>query len=156
MRQEAARAHPHETGGMLLGWNNKERNEIVVAASIGPGPKAGHTRASFRPDGAWQQVELERMYSRTDGKLTFLGDWHVHPAGGPAMSRRDRKTLAHVARTPEARCSTPVTVLLARAPDDTYCVGAWMRRRRWSLLARRTMELDVTQWETTSAERFWE
>lgn len=125
METEAERTHPDETGGMLLGWDNPDREEFVIASALGPGPKAEHRRTTFRPDARWQQGELERMYIATDGKVTFLGDWHVHPCGGLGLSRRDRKTMAKVAASAEARTPHPITVLLAGAPGGTYQRGVW-------------------------------
>lgn len=54
MVAEAGRAAPDETGGMLLGWENPDRDEIVVSAIVGPGPRATHSRLRFRPDAEWQ------------------------------------------------------------------------------------------------------
>lgn len=94
MITEAQRALPAETGGILLGWEHDERNEIVVASAFGPGPTTVHAPNSFRPDGDWHEMELAERYERSHGRITYLGDWHVHPRGGLGMSRRDRRTLS--------------------------------------------------------------
>lgn len=125
MTAEAERCHPYETGGMLLGWMNDDRHELVVVTVLGPGPEAEHERVRFRPDADWQQRHLDDTYVRTDGRVTFVGDWHVHPEGGFGMSRRDRKTMGSTATDPDARCPHPVMALLARTADDEYRVGAW-------------------------------
>lgn len=104
MVAEAERTAPDETGGMLLGWDNPERDEIVVATSIGPGPDATHRLTTFHPDGAWQQAQLDVEYEKSEGRITYLGDWHVHPRGGFGMSRQDRRTMARTASHGDARC----------------------------------------------------
>jgi integrative and conjugative element protein (TIGR02256 family) len=157
MQAEAARYDPDETGGMLLGWEDPDKQELVIAQTLGPGPNADHRRVTFRPDADWQQHELERIYLATDGKLTFLGDWHVHPAGGLGLSRRDRKTMAKVAVTEEARCPHPVTVLLAGEPEGTYQLGAWVwSPRTWPWVYGQVTEIPLCVWTTDETDRFWE
>jgi integrative and conjugative element protein (TIGR02256 family) len=156
MTAEGDRCHPYETGGMLLGWVNDDRKEVVVVMVLGPGPLAEHEHVRFRPDAEWQQQHLDDVYKCTDGRVTFLGDWHVHPNGGFGMSRRDRKTMSHIAATPDARCPHPVMALLARTPDDGYRLGAWA----WSpsvlpFHAGHATPLEVRDWSPSPKEAFW-
>ncbi len=156
MSAEGHRCHPYETGGMLLGWVNDDRNEVVVAMVLGPGPRAEHQRVRFRPDSDWQQRQLDDVYMRTDGWVTFVGDWHVHPAGGFGMSRRDRKTMGHTAVTPDARCPHPVMVLLALTDDDEYRLGAWTwRPSPLPFHPGHATPLKVREWTPLAEEAFW-
>lgn len=157
MIAEAERAHPDETGGMLLGWVNLDRDEIVVTTTVGPGPDGKHHRARFVPDSNWQQQRLEEMYRRTAGKVSYLGDWHVHPEGGFGMSRRDRLTMQATAATPDARCPRPLMGLLARSRDDgSYGFGVWRWRPCWlPLHPGYATSLTVRQWQPTNDEDFW-
>lgn len=155
MIAEAQRALPNETGGMLLGWEHDERNEIVVASAIGPGPTAAHAPNGFRPDGAWHQTELSERYERSHGRITYLGDWHVHPRGGFGMSRRDRRTLSRIARCSEARCPHPLMGLVA-PNDGDYRVGVWRWRPHWiPLRYGNVTALDVRTWTPTEEETSW-
>ncbi len=156
MIAEARRTHPLETGGMLLGWQNPDRNEAVVVAIVGPGPNADHRRSSFAAHGLWQQAQLDRVYRSTDGKVTYLGDWHVHPAGGFGMSRRDRRTMRATAVSETARCPNPLMALLAGADGDGYNFGIWTwRPSRIPLHAGFAGELETRTWEPSKAEMFW-
>ena len=150
---EAARTDPDETGGMLLGWENPQRNEIVVLAILGPGPGAVHTPSSFKPDGAWQQDELATFYERSKGVVTYLGDWHVHPGGGFGLSRRDRRTMAKTAAHPDARCPRPLMGLLAPYDDD-YRLGVWLWEPSWiHRLIGRVVKLTTRTWEPSLDDR---
>lgn len=156
MTAEAERTHPLETGGMLLGWVNDDRNEIVVATVLGPGPAAEHERTRFRPDADWQQQHLDRIYDGTDGRVTFVGDWHVHPDGGFGMSRRDRKTMGRTAMTTDARCPHPVMLLLARAANAGYRLGSWTwTPSRWPLHPGDAIPLHLKKWYPSPGEEFW-
>lgn len=157
MRREAERAHPNETGGMLLGWSNPDENLVAVATVVGPGPTATHLPTRFVPDGTWQQTHLEHVYSATGGQVTFVGDWHSHPSGGFGMSRQDRQTMRQTARTPEARIRHPLMGLLARTPDGDYRLGVWRwRRSRMPFAYGRADALEVRPWVPTSDERLWD
>lgn len=103
---------PLETGGMLLGYE-AENGEAVVTAIIGPGPKARHRRFRFAPDADYQQAELDAHFWRTDGRETYLGDWHTHPRGTPSLSFLDKRTLARIARTPSSGTVNPIMAILA-------------------------------------------
>lgn len=119
---------PLETGGLLVGYMTEQGP--VVTAVIGAGPGATATSTSFLPDAQAQQRELNDIYSRTQGKDTYLGDWHSHPAGLPAMSRRDHRTLTSIARHPRARLSRP-TMLIAAGAQGRWEFGAFIAKRRF-------------------------
>lgn len=137
---EAATRWPLETGGMLLGWR-ASTDEVVVTTVIGPGANAEHNLTSFRPDAAWQQEQIEKVYSRTERRVTYLGDWHSHPGGSLTLSPRDVKTLRRIARHPEARAAAPVMVVLAGGSADWH-VGPYQLRSAW-VLHQQAMHLEI-------------
>lgn len=108
--------YPNETGGMLLGYETN--GDVVVANVIGPGGRAKHRCNSFVPDSEFQQLVLEALFRKTDGRETYLGDWHTHPNGPCNPSTTDKKTLAHIARTAASRTAHPVMVILGGKPDN--------------------------------------
>lgn len=128
IRDEAARHTHDETGGMLLGYRNGP--DIVVTGSIGPGPRAARTPTSFLPDGPWQEAELARAYADSGRTHTYLGDWHTHPGGIPALSRTDRRTLTRTAAHRPARQPTPLSAILA--PDPDGLLAFWLHTGRWT------------------------
>jgi integrative and conjugative element protein (TIGR02256 family) len=118
MRQLAARYDPLETGGMILGYQAENR-EVVVSAMIGPGPRARHRRFRFRPDYDYQQTSLDAHHRKTQGRDTYLGDWHTHPSGACALSWLDKRVLARIASTASSGTMHPIMVVLAGSG------GAW-------------------------------
>lgn len=134
MVAEASDRGLRETGGVLLGWRNGA--DVVVSHVVGPGPNAQHRRTAFHPDSAWQAARIGELYEESGRRLEYLGDWHTHPGGRPWPSRRDERTLRHIAGSAEARCPDPVMVILgsSRADEDSaWRVGAFVRRAcsRW-------------------------
>jgi integrative and conjugative element protein (TIGR02256 family) len=112
MRELAGQFQPLETGGMILGYDATSKGAVVTAV-VGPGPQAKHRRFRFRPDYDYQQAQLEKHFAHTQGKETYLGDWHTHPSGACALSWLDKRVLARIAKTPSSGTSNPIMVILA-------------------------------------------
>lgn len=117
---------PAETGGVLLGYWIDTREVVVTSASVG-GPQGVHDPRGFQPDASHQAQQIAEMYEASGRLHTYLGDWHTHPRGGMALSRTDRRTMRRIGRSREARCSTPLMLLLASG--DEWRLGAWSGQR---------------------------
>lgn len=113
MQQEAERAFPLETGGVLMGYWTKNNQDAVIRSVIGPGPKAKHERSSFAPDYEWQEMQIACIYKDSGRFFTYLGDWHSHPDGLSRLSLKDRITLWRIANYRQARIAHPIMVILA-------------------------------------------
>jgi integrative and conjugative element protein (TIGR02256 family) len=139
------RVFPLETGGMLVGYT-ADNDDTVVTAIVGPGPKAKHRRYRFHPDADFQQAELTAHHLRTQGRETYLGDWHTHPKGNTKLSNVDRRTLARIALTPASGTATPVMAILAGGPDFwTIAATRFLNRTRKLLFnSYHLMELTPT------------
>jgi integrative and conjugative element protein (TIGR02256 family) len=133
MVAEARRTEPLESGGVLLGWHDHEDLEVVVASVLGPGPGATHRRARFSPDSEWQREQIAKAYEASGRTVSYLGDWHSHPGGGDAPSRRDERTTRRIARSRSARARRPVMLILPGnantwRPSAYRFVGRHLRR----------------------------
>lgn len=122
MLEFADQHYPFETGGMLLGYE-AGNGEAVVTHLIGPGPNAKQSRFRFNPDSDYQQTELETHFRATNGRETYLGDWHTHPRSNSNLSWVDKKTLARIARTPESGTRNPLMAILGGG-TGTWQLGA--------------------------------
>lgn len=131
---------PNEAGGALMGYWSEDGKEVVVTDLIGPGPSATHRPASFKPDYAFQEKEIERLYVESERVNTYLGDWHTHPNGPAALSGTDTRTLKNIASFPQARADAPIMLLLSGRPGQ-WRVTAW-QLKRWRLSE---VELVLTQ-----------
>lgn len=107
---EADDKFPKETGGVLIGYQ-ADNGEYVIRAFTGPGKGADHRRFLFKPDNEWQCEQLDRIYAESCGEWVYLGDWHTHPRGVPAMSCLDMRTLLKIARHDEARLERPLMMI---------------------------------------------
>lgn len=117
MEMLATDAGEVETGGILMGYV-AESGEGVVTLVTGPGPNAKHSARSFTPDDRFHRAEMKRIYDESGGMITYLGDWHSHPAGGVWLSWKDRITLGKIGRVHSPMGHRPFMVLLARNGND--------------------------------------
>lgn len=115
LQEEADRAYPNETGGVLAGYR-ANNNEIVIFEVVGPGPNAVHGQHGFTPDHSWQCGQLQTLYGDTSGEWVYIGDWHTHPNGMPRMSWIDRRTLRRIAKHPHANTAQPMMLIGGGAP----------------------------------------
>ena len=97
-------------------WVVQDYGDVVVHASIGPGPNAQHGRFRFTPDHAWQCGRLDSHFADSTGVNVYVGEWHTHPQGSAAMSLLDRRTLRRIARHAQASCPRPLMLIGAGAP----------------------------------------
>jgi integrative and conjugative element protein (TIGR02256 family) len=105
--------YPLETGGVLIGYTGGfEGADVVIVSITGPGPNAYHTETRFEPDHEYQTQEIARIYRASKGVNTYLGDWHTHPNSAADLSRRDKKTLKHIAGHGPARMARPIMAIL--------------------------------------------
>ena len=114
MTEEAASKDPLETGGILMGYLAKSRGHPVVLFAAGPGPNAEHTRRGYSPDQEHDESVIATLYEVADRRLTYLGDWHTHPAPTSCLSWRDKRALKRIARYSAARITKPIMLLLVR------------------------------------------
>src|SRR4029077_4993507 len=130
MRQLAIQHAPLETGGMILGYV-ADSGDTVVTAIIGAGPLARHRRVRFRPDHEYQQSQLDAHFAETQGRETYLGDWHTHPSGECALSRLDKRVLARIGSAPSSGTAPPLMIGLSGHDDEwRLCANQLLTFRR--------------------------
>lgn len=113
-----------------MGWHVPSSRDIVIAVVIGPGPAAKHEPTRFVPDGAWTDDQVAEVYASSGRLITYVGDWHSHPAGSTSLSWRDTRTLKSIAGRPAARCPQPVMLIAAGTPGDWRYVAYALRKQR--------------------------
>jgi integrative and conjugative element protein (TIGR02256 family) len=114
MARLAVENTPDETGGILLGYESAESASAVITHLVGAGPGATRKPSEFLPDGHWQEQEVARVYAASGRRSTYLGDWHSHPVGVAAPSRKDQSTARKISTHADARAPRPLMVIVAK------------------------------------------
>lgn len=108
-----AAAGGDETGGILIGSWDRERNVLyVVAACDAPSDSVG-TPSGFERGAADVHRTLDDIDAATGGNLTYVGEWHSHPPGaGTKPSGDDRILLRWIARNLEFLDVPPCMIIV--------------------------------------------
>lgn len=133
MASAAARAHPNETGGVLVGVYLDGQPWVTAAIEIASTDRGRH---HFKiPYGKTQPaVHAARQ---DDDRLGYLGDWHSHPHDvGPSTT--DLATLGLISLK-HPRSPNP-TLVVIRHTNTGYALDA----RRIMTIAPRPCEVRLT------------
>lgn len=120
---EASAKAPLETGGILMGYFGQPGNIPVILWATGPGSQAVHRRNYYHPDYEFDESQIATMYKKTGQQITYLGDWHTHPAPSARLSYRDKRTLRRIAVSKSARVGTPLMLVLSY--DNQWDATIW-------------------------------
>lgn len=111
IRATAARAHPLETGGILIGV--KVDSTVWITRAIEIEPRTARHASYVLPADATRRHVLEAR--EIDERVGYVGDWHSHPMNAPA-SQTDRRTLRRTARLGGSRSH----LIVARKEGEGY------------------------------------
>lgn len=103
-------AGENETGGILVGYFNEEKNAIVTNASDA-GPNAECSPTKFLKDIPYTQAWLENQIRDNRGVVEYIGEWHSHTNGKTTPSITDVSSLTGIAQSPNYLCQTPVMLI---------------------------------------------
>jgi integrative and conjugative element protein (TIGR02256 family) len=85
-------AAPWEIGGWLLGYWAAGGAQIVVSHPTPPGPRGSPFGVRISSRG--HRHRFDTAWDASGGEVTYLGDWHTHPAGTPSPASRTRRRCA--------------------------------------------------------------
>lgn len=89
---------PNETGGILIGSYDMERQVIYVVDAIPAPPDSVEWPTVFIRGSKQLSQQVKRIQDITHEQLTYVGEWHSHPSGvGTGQSGDDTNALAWLA-----------------------------------------------------------
>ena len=95
----AERALPNETGGVLIGRLDRQR-QVVYVTDVWKSPDDSYaTRTGFSRGLAGLENRIAMMEKDTNEYLHYVGEWHSHPpSAGTALSSVDSATARRMAK----------------------------------------------------------
>lgn len=89
---------PNETGGVLLGYHDLNIHAIVIVDTLSAPPDSRSAPGSFERGIEGLAEAIKEASRRTADVVGYVGEWHSHPPGYPAVpSRDDVVQLIHLA-----------------------------------------------------------
>lgn len=98
----------HETGGILIGFNDGRNIQLTVASD--PGPNAKRSASHFLRDTEYCRKCLADEYAHTGAD--YVGEWHSHVVSLRRLSGGDLQTLAGLFVDPDYDFVTFAIVLV--------------------------------------------
>jgi hypothetical protein len=92
------RAKPNETGGLLVGRINSKRKIIYVTDFLPAPPDSISFPYAFVMGVQDIPKKIFDIEDLTGGMLTYVGEWHTHPASGTQLSPTDKDAIIKIKR----------------------------------------------------------
>ena len=114
---------PNETGGILLGYFDLKLSRVYIvdvlpAPGDSQGDEKGFTRGILK-----LEEDVQNASERTAGIVSYIGDWHSHPAGTTTNpSTQDIYLLEHLALE-LYRDGLPALMLIVGDEEERWLVG---------------------------------
>lgn len=93
------RRRDKEAGGMLIGHHPLDTEDITLDRLTTPQPEDRRGRHFFHRDQAAHQQLLDLQWILSDGKRTYVGEWHTHPEDDPQPSGLDLNSWRKAVRS---------------------------------------------------------
>jgi len=102
IQAQTATALPNETGGLLVGFIHYKRKIIYITRALRPPPDSAGFPYAFKLGVQDVPEQLQEIYQRTGGVISYVGEWHSHPNGADQLSPIDlaaaKQISAHLRR----------------------------------------------------------
>lgn len=124
-------ARPWEVGGWLLGYWSADRRDLVVTHATPPARRGTPFGVWISGDG--HRERFDEAWAASEGRITYIGDWHTHP-GGPALpSTRDARAMKQISADEDFRAPQPLIAITAL---PRWRLGRPEPHTRWHLGSR--------------------
>lgn len=120
---------PNETGGVLIGSFDLDRRIVYLVDIVTSPPDSQEWPTLYIRGSEGLGTEVRRISSLTMGMLHYVGEWHSHPRGAPAVpSEDDRKVFLWLAEL-MGQDGLPPVMLIAGDTEEAVFVETIGRER---------------------------
>lgn len=112
IQAQVAAALPNETGGLLVGFIHYKRRIIYVTRALPPPPDSAGFPYAFKLGVQDVPEQLQEIYQRTGGVISYVGEWHSHPNGANQLSATDLAAVKQIAAHLQ-RAGIPAHIMIA-------------------------------------------
>jgi integrative and conjugative element protein (TIGR02256 family) len=117
---------PNETGGVLIGSLDRQRNVIYVIDVLGSPKDSTEWPTLYVRGVSGLRAELERIEKVTLSNLEYIGEWHSHPPKCAAKpSQTDQRALSTLAEEMTKTGSPAVMLIVAEGNRHGFFLGRY-------------------------------
>jgi integrative and conjugative element protein (TIGR02256 family) len=107
------KARKRETGGIIAGTWDRDRNIIYVVGHFDPPPDSHHEPTGFIRGTVGVHRTIQQVESATAGNMTYIGEWHTHPPGYTSKPSSDDHHLLRWVHDALQWSDAPALILIA-------------------------------------------
>ena len=111
---------PHETGGVLVGSVDNDRKVVYVVGVIPSPPDSTEWPTCYIRGCEGLKAEVERILHVTGGNLTYVGEWHSHPADHETLPSNDDRQVFSWIRNQLVMEGQPPVMLIAGEGNQAH------------------------------------
>jgi integrative and conjugative element protein (TIGR02256 family) len=127
-----------ERGGLLLGRLYPDENLIVVVEAM-ESPAISSKNTEIYVDNDVANRDMKKRWEDSNGKITYVGDWHTHPERTPSPSCIDTTTFKDTYRSSKMDQNFLICAIVGTTSIDKG--GLWVGVQRWFRLY--TLHYDI-------------
>lgn len=109
------KAGKKETGGILIGSYNEQRDIAIVTKITGPTIDSKSGRTWFNRGTKGLQKLLNNAWQLNQ---YYLGEWHFHPNASPDPSFCDQTQMIRIATCQQYKCPEPLLLIIGGSLMD--------------------------------------
>ncbi|MFH0871608.1 MAG: Mov34/MPN/PAD-1 family protein [bacterium] len=127
--QYCTRAHPKETGGIIIGHYTQD-GLVATITKATPPPRDSKAGSNWFIRGtSGLRSFLEKWWERPDRRY-YLGEWHYHPALVVEPSVEDIKQMIQISEDRKYSCPEPIMLIMGSIQQKKRSVRAYVFPRR--------------------------
>src|SRR5579875_60575 len=129
-----------ETGGILIGFYNEQRDAAIVKKITGPPSDSRSDRTWFNRGVKGLQQLLNKVWKE---RQYYLGEWHYHPNASPDPSFCDKAQMINIATSAQYHCPEPILIIIGgSALNNTMKVFVTIEGKRLMELEKQISSID--------------
>jgi len=117
IKEDIARFHPLETGGILMGFYDSNFRQATIELTVSAPADSVHGYTSF-DRGTQGIAEKIAEANQKNPLLHYVGEWHSHPNGNPSPSSTDAWQMQKFALGRHHGAQTPLLLIVGGILPD--------------------------------------
>lgn len=110
IKHQVDKFYPNECGGIFVGQITGGVTAKIEKMALPK--KFSSTPVYFVRLNNFINGWLKRLFTKYNGNMIYLGEWHSHPNGQPYPSTTDLNAMKEIALNPDIRIQTPLLLIV--------------------------------------------
>ena len=125
---------PNETGGVLIGHYDLDRQTVYVVDTIPSPPDSAEWPTLYIRGSEGLLAQVQAVSDRTGGQLEYVGEWHSHPDGCATLpSDDDLLVFAWLTQHMSVAGLPALMAIVGQHGTSSWYLGEMVRTGGWSV-----------------------